>query len=317
MVVLIFIVLFFICLLVVWLVAKPTGAEKKTVQRLQQVTRPNKPGADSEVDLEGILRPAVQAQRRSLAQSKIWLSFLRLLEESNSGQTPKEILLWCLGCSFVVAAIMMFILPAPLIVSGLAIVAMTLPILRLKFLRNRRVNKFEAVLPDALDLMSRALRSGHAVSAAIEVVAEQGREPVASEFKSLFQQQSYGLPFRDALDGMMKRVPSSDLQFAGTAMLVQKETGGNLAEILDRTVEIMRERVRIRGEVKTKTAQGKLTGLILALLPVAMLLIISFTNPEYAHNLTGTDVGHKMLEVSGGMITIGYLFIRKIVNIEV
>jgi tight adherence protein B len=316
-VVLIFIVMFMVCFFVFWLVAKPTGAEKKAVQRLQAVTRPNKSGNDGDVDVEGILRPAAAKEKRNLAQSRIWLAFLHLLEESNAGQTPKEVLLWSLGCGCGAAAIVMFIMPAPLIVSGLAMLAMTGPILRLKFLRNRRVNKFEAVLPDALDLMSRALRSGHAVSAAIEVVAEQGREPVATEFKALFQQQSYGLPFRDALDAMMKRVPSSDLQFAGTAMLVQKETGGNLAEILDRTVEIMRERVRIRGEVKTKTAQGKLTGLILALLPVVMLLIISFTNPEYAHNLTGTETGHKMLEASGAMIFIGYMFIRKIVNIEV
>jgi tight adherence protein B len=100
-------------------------------------------------------------------------------------------------------------------------------------------------------------------------------------------------------------------------MLVQKESGGNLAEILDRTVEIMRERVKIRGEVRTKTAQGKLTGLILALLPVAMLLIISFTNPEYAKQLTNTPIGHKLLYASAGMISIGWMFIRKIVNIEI
>jgi tight adherence protein B len=149
------------------------------------------------------------------------------------------------------------------------------------------------------------------------VVAEQGRAPVAEEFRSLFQQQSLGMQFRDALEAMMKRIPSEDLQFAGTAMLVQKESGGNLAEILDRTVEIMRERVKIRGEVRTKTAQGKLTGLILALLPVAMLLIISFTNPEYAKQLTNTPIGHKLLYASAGMISIGWMFIRKIVNIEI
>jgi tight adherence protein B len=208
-------------------------------------------------------------------------------------------------------------LPAPLFTVALAGLGMYSPIIRLTFLRNRRMKNFEAVLPDSLDMMARALRSGHAVSAAIEVVAEQGRAPVAEEFRSLFQQQSLGMQFRDALEAMMKRIPSEDLQFAGTAMLVQKESGGNLAEILDRTVEIMRERVKIRGEVRTKTAQGKLTGLILALLPVAMLLIISFTNPEYAKQLTNTPIGHKLLYASAAMIGIGWMFIRKIVNIEI
>ncbi len=315
MIALAFVVIFGVCFLAFWLVAKPSGADKKAEKRLKDVTRP-KLGMDSALDTE-ILRPANANDGPKFQQTALWLALLRLLEESNAGQTPKAVILWSLASGVALGLVMMMLISALPLAIAAGLVGMILPIVRLKFLRGRRVKKFEEVLPDSLDLMARALRSGHAVSAAIEVVAEQGREPVASEFKALFQQQSYGLPFRDALDSMMKRVPSTDLQFCGTAMLVQKETGGNLAEILDRTVEIMRERVRIRGEVATKTAQGKLTGLILALLPVALLLIISFTNPEYAHTLTGTETGHKMLYISGGMITVGYLIIRQIVNIEV
>ncbi len=316
MIFLLFAVIFGVCFLAFWIVVKPSGADKKAAKRLKDVTRPAKAGMESALDTE-LLRPANQAGGRSFQQSQIWLGFLRLLEESNAGQEPKVVLLWCAGSALGMALVVFIMLSAWPLAAGGALVGFALPIVRLKWLRSRRLKKFEEVLPDSLDLMARALRSGHAVSAAIEVVADQGREPVASEFRSLFQQQSYGLPFRDALDGMMKRVPSADLQFCGTAMLVQKETGGNLAEILDRTVEIMRERVRIRGEVATKTAQGKLTGLILSLLPVGLLAVITLTNPDYAHTLTATPTGHKMLYISAGMISVGYMIIRKIVNIEI
>jgi tight adherence protein B len=316
-VLLIFILMFGVCFGAFWFVVKPSGTDKKAEKRLRAVTRSIVSGLDSRLSTDGILRPASDASLPWHQRTRLWRWFARLLEESDAQQTPKDVLLWSLGAGVAATVIGMLVLPAPLLVAGAGCVGLYAPIIRLRFLRTRRMNKFETVLPDSLDLMARALRSGHAVSAAIEVVAEQGREPVAQEFRSLFQQQSLGLPFRDALETMMKRIPSDDLQFAGTAMLVQKESGGNLAEILDRTVEIMRERVRIRGEVRTKTAQGKLTGLILALLPVAMLLIISFTNPDYAKQLTATPVGHKLLYASSAMIAIGWMFIRKIVNIEI
>lgn len=317
MVLLIFILMFGVCFGVFWFVVKPSGAEKKTEKRLRAVTKPALSGLDSRLSLDGILRAANDDGAPWYQRNKLWRWFAALLEESDAHQSPKQVLMWSLAGGGVATFVGMMFLPAPLFTVALAFLGMYAPIIRLGILRSRRMKNFEHVLPDALDLMARALRAGHAVSAAIEVVAEQARAPVAEEFRSLFQQQSLGMPFRDSLEAMMKRVPSDDLQFAGTAMLVQKESGGNLAEILDRTVEIMRERVRIRGEVRTKTAQGKLTGLILALLPVGLLLIISFTNPEYAKQLTNTPVGHKLLYASAGMITIGWLFIRKIVNIEI
>lgn len=317
MVLLLFILMFGVCFGAFWFAMKPSGAEKKSEKRLRAVTKPASSIMGSRLSVDGILRAANDDSAPWYQRNKPWRWFARLLEESNTKQTPKQLLMWSLaGGTGATIAGMMF-LPAPLFTVALAGLGMYSPIIRLTFLRNRRMKNFEAVLPDSLDLMARALRSGHAVSAAIEVVAEQGRAPVAEEFRSLFQQQSLGMQFRDALEAMMKRIPSEDLQFAGTAMLVQKESGGNLAEILDRTVEIMRERVKIRGEVRTKTAQGKLTGLILALLPVAMLLIISFTNPEYAKQLTNTPIGHKLLYASAAMIGIGWMFIRKIVNIEI
>ncbi len=187
----------------------------------------------------------------------------------------------------------------------------------LKFQKSKRMKKFNTVLADAIELVARALRAGHSITSAIEVVAEQSAEPLASEFAIVFQQQKFGLPFRDAMCELGDRVPSKDLHFLITAILVQRETGGDLTEILDRTTRVIRERVRIEGEIRTYTAQGRLTGWILAALPVVMLILISFITPSYSTILFHDPLGQKLLYVGATMIIIGGLIIRKIVNIRV
>jgi tight adherence protein B len=183
--------------------------------------------------------------------------------------------------------------------------------------RTARLRAFNDALPDAIDMMARALRAGHSLSSAIEVLSEQAGEAVAVEFSAVFRQQNFGLPLRDALLQMAERVPSKDLRFLVTAMLVQKETGGNLTEILDRTTHVIRERIRIEGEVRVHTAQGKLTGWILSLLPVVMLFLLNLVNPEYSRVLLHDPVGHKLLYVGAGLITVGAFIIRRIVDIKV
>lgn len=187
----------------------------------------------------------------------------------------------------------------------------------LKFQKSRKLKKFNAALPDGIELMARALRAGHSMNTAIEVVAEQSAEPIAVEFAIVFQQQKFGIPFRDAVLQLTDRVPSKDLHFLITAILVQKETGGDLTEILDRTTWVIRERVRIQGEIATYTAQGRLTGWILGSLPLLMLGLINVVSPGYSHILFHDPLGQKLLYAGAGMISIGCLIIRKIVNIEV
>jgi tight adherence protein B len=187
----------------------------------------------------------------------------------------------------------------------------------LLFQKSRRLDKFNTALPDAIDLMSRALRAGHSMASSIEVIAEQSPEPLAGEFARCFQQQKFGIPFRDVLLAMGERVPSDDLQFLITAVLIQKETGGDLTDILDRTTAVIRERVRIAGEVRTKTAQGRMTGWILSLLPVILLVIINVINPGYSHILFYDPLGQKLLAAAGIMILIGAFIIGRIVDIKV
>jgi tight adherence protein B len=203
----------------------------------------------------------------------------------------------------------------PSLIAGVA--ATVVPVLVLCLKRNRRLLRFDQNLPEALELMSRSLRAGHSLSAAIEIVAEEGMEPLRSEFARVHQKQVLGLPYRDALLQLGRRVPSTDLQVVITAMLVQKETGGNLVEILERTAAVLRDRLRIQGEVRIHTAQGRLTGAILCLLPVVMYGLINLANPGYTRVLIDDPVGRKMTYAGLGMIAVGALLIRKIVRIKV
>jgi tight adherence protein B len=184
----------------------------------------------------------------------------------------------------------------------------------LSFKRSRRINAFNAALPDAIDMMGRALRAGHSMTASINIVAEQSLEPVRSEFGEVFKQQNFGLPLRDAMLQMLDRVPSQDLRVLVTGMLVQKETGGNLAEILDRISNTIRERLKIHGEIKTHTAQGRMTGWILCLLPVVMLIVINIINPGYSNMLINTPTGKMLSYIGLGLLVTGGLIIRQIIN---
>ena len=216
-------------------------------------------------------------------------------------------------------AIMGFI-AAYLCISVLAVQILTacalgyLPFGLISFKRTRRIAAFNAGLADAIDMMGRALRAGHSMVASINTVAEQSVEPVSTEFREVFAQQNFGLPLRDALNQMLDRVPSQDLRVLVTGILVQKETGGNLAEILDRTANVIRERLRIQGEIRTHTAQGRLTGWILCSLPVVMLFMINYINPGYSDVLLDTPIGHTLIYVGVALLSTGALAIRQIIN---
>jgi len=203
----------------------------------------------------------------------------------------------------------------PGVVAG--ILAASLPVIALRAKGARRLRKFNQKLPDALDLMARALRAGHSVAAAIEIVAQEGGEPLRSEFREVYKQQSFGLPQRDALLQLARRVASADLHIVITAMLVQKETGGNLVDILERTTAVLRDRMRIQGELRVRTAQGRLTGWILCLLPVVMFFLLNAANPGYADVLVHDPVGRKLTYTGIVMMALGGLMIRKIVRIKV
>ena len=183
--------------------------------------------------------------------------------------------------------------------------------------RNLRLRKFAEQLPGAIDLIARGLRAGQALPAALETVATEAEDPLRSEFRRTTDEQSFGLPFREAMINLSRRVPLSDLQFLVTAILVQKETGGNLAHILDKTSHVIRERVRLAGEMRIRTAQGRLTGWILVLLPFAMFIGMNFVNPGYGKDLFQNPVGQRFVMYAAILMAVGIVAIRRIVNVKI
>lgn len=192
-----------------------------------------------------------------------------------------------------------------------------LPVAYLYILREIRFMRCDRVFPEAVDLMARALRAGHSIQAAMEMVGQEVGEPVGSEFRRVCKEMTLGLPMREALGYLVTRLPRDDVRFFSTAILVQKETGGNLVRILDKASEVMRERARLRGQVNIYSAQGRLTGVILCAMPFVMFLLLSLVNRNYERVLYEDPLGIKLIEVGAVMMVLGVIVIRKIVDIKV
>jgi tight adherence protein B len=198
-----------------------------------------------------------------------------------------------------------------------ALAGAAIPIAVVAFRRNRRLKQFEQRFPEALDLLGRAVRAGHAFTAGLEMVSKDSPEPVAGEFRTTFEEQNFGLPLRDALANMAARVPLVDVRFFVTALMIQKDTGGNLAELLDELARVIRERFRIHREVQIKTAQGRLTAMILIAMPAGMLVLMKIMNPAYVNVLFEDPLGIRMLMGAAVLQFIGAGILWKIVQIEV
>ena len=198
-----------------------------------------------------------------------------------------------------------------------AIVVGSVPIDRIFYLRHKRLSAFEKNFPEAIDLLTRAVRAGHALNTGMEIVGQEMAEPIAGEFRKTYEEQRLGLQFREALINLSTRVPSQDVRFFVTALIIQDETGGNLAEILGNLSATVRDRFRIRGDVRVKTAQGRLTAIILISIPPGMLILVNFINPEYTRVLFTDIYGILALVVAAGLQIMGAFILWKIVNIQV
>jgi len=191
------------------------------------------------------------------------------------------------------------------------------PVAFVFFKRSQRFGKFEQGLPEALDLMVSALRAGHSFNAALSLVARECQEPVRNEFRVCFDEQNYGLDLRTAMENLTVRVPLQDLRIATAAILIQRETGGNLAEVLNKTSEVIRERFRLKRQIRVHTAHGRMTGMVIGGLPFGLFIILYVINPEMESVLWKSDIGLKLLYLAGSMMVVGGLIIRKIVNMDV
>jgi tight adherence protein B len=240
-----------------------------------------------------------------------------LLEHSGVGWSTGTFVLLSLG---IAAAFGLFALVAfggLLTAVVLAALGAWLPYGYLKLMKKRQLDRFEEVFPEAVDMLGRAIRAGHPLSAGIQMVGQEMAEPVAGEFRTIFEEQRFGVPFADALMGMVDRVDLVDVRIFITAVLVQREVGGNLSEILDNITTTIRDRFRIRRQLRTYTAQGRLSGMVVAAMPIAVGLIIFLMNPDYIRILFEHPMGKTLLTFGVTMQILGFLWIRKVVNIEI
>lgn len=195
--------------------------------------------------------------------------------------------------------------------------AASLPLLYVRRKATRRVRRFEEQFPDCLEFISRSMRAGHAFSVSLEMVYREFSEPLASEFRRTFEEQNLGQPLEIVLKKLSRRIPSMDVQFFVSAVLLQKRTGGNLAELLDKLAHIIRERFKLRARIRAISAQGLMSGRVLALIPVGVAVLMFMVNPEYARFFVVDPIGHQLVAAALGLLIVGYLIIKKIVTIEV
>lgn len=272
---------------------------------------------------DALLKGSVLAHPLEGKQNAILEYFTRLgnvqllLDQADTTLTPAQFF----GISGVMAVVGMFI-PVfaglhPSIVLPMGLMLAALPLGWLLFRRRSRLKHFAKQLPDALELISRALRAGHSLASGFNLVAEEMKPPIAKEFHRIFEEQNLGVPLEEALDNVTDRVPNIDLRFFATAVILQRQTGGDLAEILDKIGYLVRERFKIWGQVQALTGEGRLSGIVLLALPPVLFLAVYRMNPDYVSPLFTDPLGRKMLAGAALMQLLGALVIKKIVNIKV
>jgi tight adherence protein B len=240
-----------------------------------------------------------------------------ILEQSGMSWSVQTLLLLSIGTALAFGS--MTLIATGSILMGLIATGLgaMVPNLYVRRRRTKRLNAFEELLPESIDLIGRALRAGHPLSAGFKMAADDGPEPVAGEFRRVFEEQRFGLPLQDSLLGMADRVNLMDVRILVTAILIQREVGGNLAEILDTLAGVVRARFTIRRQIRVYTAQGRMTGYLLSALPLILFSILYMINAQYMSILFTDPVGKILIGMAVSMQFLGFLWIRKIIKIEI
>lgn len=272
--------------------------------------------------------PVIDFQKTEIFSSIPWLNRLlskaqliprlhKVLNQAQVKWTPGALLLMCAVC-FAIPAYLVKLRSGSAVLGiliGLALSFIPLGYVLIK--RGKRFKKFEEGLPDALELMTSALRVGHSFNSSLSLVSRECADPIGGEFKTCFEEQNYGLELRVALENLTDRVPLQDLKIVVTAILIQRESGGNLAEVLEKTAYVIRQRFRLKRQVMVHTAQGRMTGWILTILPVVLGFALYFVNPDTESLLWKREIGIKLMFAAGGMLAVGTMVIQKIVRMDV
>ncbi len=294
-------------------------AAREMDQRLREVATPAavEPAQGDQSIVREEARGPLPAIDHLVAETNVGHGLSRLIERSGVKATPSGILVASLVMAVAGAMIAATLTPHVFVRPIAAIIGLVLPLAYLKFRASRRMKRFEEQFPEALDLLSRAIRAGHAFQTAMGMVADEMPDPVGPEFKKAFDQQNFGLPVKEALNQLADRVALLDVRFFVTAVTIQRETGGNLAEILDNLAHVVRERFKILRQVRVHTAHGRFTGYVLLALPAALAVALSWINPEFTGVLFRERMGQLMVVGALVLQTIGFFWIRQVIKIEV
>jgi tight adherence protein B len=254
---------------------------------------------------------------RLITRTAVGAGLRRLIEQSGVDTTPSAIIVASIAAAAGGLLLAMVVTPQPFARPIAAAIGFVAPFGWLKHKATKRLKRFEEQFPEALDLLSRAIRAGHAFQTAMGMVADELPAPVGPEFKKTFDQQNFGLPLKEALNELSDRVALLDVRFFVTAVLIQRDTGGNLSEILDNLAHVVRERFKILRQVRVHTAHGRFTGYVLLGLPAALACALMFINPEHMSLLFTERMGHIMVLGAVVLQTVGFFWIRQVIKIEV
>ncbi len=291
--------------------------EEVVENRLAMLTGSKVAGKDSLLN-QGVLSAPLEGTQGLLAEYFSKFKNLTLLfEQADTSLTASKFFAISGGFGVAGCIVSGFAGVTATLVPVLGILIAGLPLMWLIMRRRRRLRKFAKQLPDALELIARALRAGHSLQSGFHLVSEEMQDPIGTEFHRAFEEQNLGIPMDEALNNMCERVPNLDLRFFVTSIILQRQTGGDLAEILDKIGELIRERFKIYGQVQALTGEGRLSGIVLLALPPALFLAVYRLNPDYVMVLFTDPMGKQMLAGGVVMQILGALVIRKIVNIRV
>jgi tight adherence protein B len=314
----VFLLVVLLVFIVAWTMDQRRATARVLHERLNAVQQAAERQPSEELALlRDELLSEIPALNRILSKSRRISRLQRFLSQADMKVRAGKFLTICLLVGAIFGMVTMLWSHSALLTIIAVVIGVMIPFFYTSSRRTRRFHNFEALFPEAIELLGRAVRAGHAFPTALELIANELGEPVSGEFRKLFEEQKFGLPVRDALLNLAERMPIVDVKFFVTAVMLQRETGGNLAEILDKLSYVIRERFKILRQVRVYTAQGRLTMMILMALPPLLVVMLMFVNRDFISVLFTDPIGHVLLAIGIIFQTIGFFLIRKIIQIQV
>ena len=291
--------------------------KNNSVEDRLQVLAGKKQAEDTTLTREALMKDGLEGLNGMFKSIAERFDLKLMFAQADSPITPETFIMISGGCGLFGCVVSFAIIPQVAFVPLAAIAFSSLPLLWMMFRRGKRLGKFTKQLPEALSLIARALRSGHSLASGMKVVCDEMTDPIGKEMNITYEEQNLGIPLDQALRNMFKRVPNLDLKFFATAVAIQRQSGGDLAEILDKISHVTRERQELLGHVQALTGEGRISGIVLMGLPIAIFLCVWKMNPDYVMVLFTDELGRKMVGVALGLQVLGAWSIKKIVQIKI